>query len=95
MAALFVGCLPSVVGCTEIYVDFEISLAIFISWIIKGIRNAPQRRLEIKEVSERAVLTHPDQLAIHILKTATTGEDLSVTRLACNSGVNFRNLYDC
>ena len=36
----------------------------------------------------RAVLTHPDQLATHILKTTTTGEDLRVTRLKCNSGVN-------
>ena len=50
---------------------------------------------EIKEVSERAVLTHPDQLAIHILKTTTSGDDLRVTRLTCNSGVNFRNRYVC
>ena len=69
--------------------------AIFISLIIKDIRNAPYRRLEIKEVSEQAVLTHPDQLATHILKTTTTGEDLRVTRLTCNSGVNFRNRYEC
>ena len=68
---------------------------IFISWIIKDIRKAPHRRLEIKKVSERAVLTHPDQLATHILKTTTIGEDLSVTRLTCNSGINFRNRYGC
>ena len=29
------------------------------------------------------------------LKTTTTGEDLRVTSLTCNSGVNFRNRYDC
>ena len=28
-------------------------------------------------------------------KLPTTGEDLRVTRLTCNSGVNFRNRYDC
>ena len=95
LAALFVGCSPSVVCCIQSFVDFDFFPVIFISWITKDTRKAPHRRLEIKNVSERAVLTHPDQLAIHILKTATTGEDLSVTRLACNSGVNFRNLYDC
>ena len=33
--------------------DFDFSSAIFISWIIKDIRKASQRRLEIKEVSEQ------------------------------------------
>ena len=61
----------------------------------QGYPKALNRRLEIKEVSERAVLTHPNQLAIHILKITTIGEDLRVTRLTCNSGVNFRNWYDC
>ena len=36
----------------------------------------------------RAVLNHPDQLATNTLKTTATGEDLHVTRLTCNSGVN-------
>ena len=31
---------------------------------------------------------------LHILKITTTGEDLRVTRLTCNSSVNFRNRYD-
>ena len=31
----------------------------------------------------------------HILKTTSTGEDLHITRLTCDSGVNFRNQYDC
>ena len=61
----------------------------------QGHPKSPHRRLEIKEVSERAVLTYPDQLAIHILKPTTTGEDLGITRLTCNSGVNFGNRYDC
>ena len=94
-AALFVGWSPSAVCCTESFVDFDFFSAIFISWVFKDIRKTPDRRLEIKEVSERAVLTHPDQLATHILKTTTTGEDLRVTRVTCNSGVNFRNWYDC
>ena len=53
LAALFVGCSPSVVCCTESFVDFDFSSAIFISLIIKDIRNAPHRGLEIKEVSEQ------------------------------------------
>ena len=53
LAALFVGCSPSVVCCTESFVDFDFSSAIFISLIIKDIRNAPHWRLEIKEVSEQ------------------------------------------
>ena len=62
--------------------------------MIKDIQKAPHVSLEIKEVSERVVLIHPDQLTIHILKTTTIGEDLCVTRLTCNNGVNFRNRYD-
>ena len=62
---------------------------------MKDIRNAAHRRLEIKKVSEQGGSDPPDQLATHILKTATTGEDLRVTRLTCNSGVNFRNQYGC
>ena len=77
------------------FVDFDFFSAIFISWIIKDIRNAPHRRLEIKRSLNRAVLTHPDQLATHILETTTTGEDLRVTRLTCNSGVNFKNQSHC
>ena len=77
------------------FVDFDFFSAIFITWIIRDIRNAPHRRLEIKKVSEQGGSDPPDQLATHILKTATTGEDLRVTRLTCNSDVNFRNRYDC
>ena len=96
MAALFVGCSPSVVRCIKSVVDFDLFSAIFISSIIKDIRKAPHRKLEIKKVSERAVLTHPVQLAIHSLKITTTGEeDLRVTRLKCKSDVNVRNQYDC
>ena len=57
-------------------------------------KSSPQK-VRVKEVSERVVLTHPDQLAMHILKITTSGEHLRVTRLTCNSGVNFRNRYDC
>ena len=53
LAELFVGCSLSVVCCTESFVDFDFSSAILISLIIKGIRNAPHWRLEIKEVSEQ------------------------------------------
>ena len=53
LAALFVGCSPSVVCCTESFVDFDFSSAIFISLIIKGIQNAPHRRLEIMEMSKQ------------------------------------------
>ena len=95
LAALFVVCSASVVGCIASFVDFDFSPAIFLSWIIKDTRKAPHRRLEKKEVSERAVLTHPDQLATRILKITTTGEDLRVTRVTCSSGVNFGNWYNC
>ena len=43
----------------------------------------------------RVVLNHPDQLATPILETTTTGEDLRVTLLTCNSGVSFRNRSEC
>ena len=59
LAALFVGCSPSVVCCTESFVDFDFFSAIFISWIIKGIRKAPHRRLELKEVSEQSGFDPP------------------------------------
>ena len=94
LAALFVGCLLSVVCWTESFVDFDFFSAIFISLIIKDIRNAPHRRLEIKEVSEQDGFEHPDQLATHIMETSTAGGD-RVTRPTCNSGVSFRNQYNC
>ena len=93
LAVLFVGCSPSVVCWIESFVDFDFFSAIFISWIIKDIQKAPHRRLE--EVSEQCGSDPLDQLATHFLKTTTTGERLRVTRLTCNSGVNFRNRYDC
>ena len=43
----------------------------------------------------RAVLKYHVQLATHILETTTTGEDLHVTGLTCDSGVDFRNRSDC
>ena len=87
LAALFVSCSPSVV-C---WIEFS---AIFISWIIKDSRKAPHRRLEIKEVSKQGG-SDPPQSIRHTLKTTATDEDLRVTRLTFNSGVNFRNRYDC
>ena len=96
LAALFVGCLKSVVCCTETFVDFVFSSAIFISWIIKDIRNAAHRRLEIKEVFERGDSEPPRSTRhTHILKIITTGKDLRVSRLTCNGGASFRNRYDC
>ena len=97
LAALFIGCSPSVVCCTESLVDFDFFPRLSFSFfsIFKDIWNAPHRRLEIKEVSEQDGSDQPDQPATHILKTTTTGEDHRVTRLTCNSGVNYRNRYDC
>ena len=95
LAVIFVGCSPTIVCWIESFVDLDFSSAIFISWIIKDIRKAPHVRLKMKEVPERAVLTDPDQLAIHMLKITISNKDLRVTRLTCNSGVNFRNGYDC
>ena len=63
----------------ESFVVFDFFFAIFISWIVKNIRHTPHRRLEIKEVSEQSGSDPPDQLATHILKTDTTGENLRVT----------------
>ena len=59
-------------------------------------KRSPQKFRDKRRALNRAVLTHPDQLATHILKTrsTTTGED-RVTRLSCNSGVSFRNRSDC
>ena len=64
---------------------------------IKDIRNASYRRLEIKEVSEQGgsdPLRSTRRTHLEDYRT-TTGEDLRVTRLTCNSGVNFRNRYEC
>ena len=38
----------------------------------------------------RMVLNYPDQLTTHILETTTTNDDVHVTILTCNDGVNFR-----
>ena len=53
LAELFVGCSPSVVRCTERFVDFVFFSTIFIFWIIKDIQNAHHRRLEIMEMSKQ------------------------------------------
>ena len=55
-------------------------------------KRSQQETRDKRRAPNRAVLTHPDQLAVHILKITTTAEDLRVT---CNSGVSFRNRYDC
>ena len=98
LAALFVGCSPSVVCYTESFVDFGFFSAIFISWLFKDIRNAPHRRLEIKEISEQHG-SDPPRLTRH----THLGNDLRVIRLTCkqwcyltyNNGVSFRNRSDC
>ena len=97
LAALFVGCSPLVVGWIESFVDFDFFHHDFhFLDYQQHPKRSPQRVRNFKKRSlNRAVLTHPDQLAIHNLKTTTTGEGRRVTRLTCNSGVNFRNRYEC
>ena len=95
LAALFVGCSPSVVCCTESFVDFDFFSAIFISWIIKDIRNAPHRRSAIKEVSEQGGSDPPRSTRHTHLENYHHWRRLHVTRLTCNIGINFRNRCDC
>ena len=55
----------------------------------------PQKVRDKGRALNKTVLNHPDQLATYISETTTTSEDLRVTRLTCNSGVNLRNRSDC
>ena len=60
-----------------------------------GRQNFPHRRLEIKKVSEQGGPDPPRSTLHTHLETTTAGQDLRVTRLTYNSGVRFRNRYDC
>ena len=53
MAALFVGCSPSVVCCTYSFVDFDFFSAIFYILDNQEHPKRSHKRLEIKEVSEQ------------------------------------------
>ena len=66
--------------------------------IVCGVSNHFPQQVSVtdkRKALNRAVLNHPDQLVTHILETTTTGEDLRVTRLTRNNGVNFRNGSSC
>ena len=94
LAALSVGCSPLVVRCTESF-DFDFFSAIFISWMIKDIRKCSLQKVRDKGGLWTGRFWPNPINSPHILKTTSTGEDLHITRLTCDSGVNFRNQYDC
>ena len=91
LAALFVGCSPSVVCCTEMFIGFDFFSTTFISWMIRTSEILPQKVRDKGTDLKRVFLNHPCQLATRILETTTTG----VTRLTCNSAINFWNQSDC
>ena len=73
----------------------EVAYRIWVPWQLVGSPDWVWQWISSGLSAESQLSSDKFQLATHILKTTTTGKDLRVTRLTCNSGVNFRNRYHC